>query len=110
MADELIRLDTTIIGIDVLITKAETAAEANALFKAKDAIYNQQRYAIDAQPVKRGKWETWGYIFKGIEWLRCSRCGKPADVSYFKLLEGKIEPATLSICGCCGADMEQNKI
>ena len=59
----------------------------------------------DVQPVKRGKWETWGYVFHGIEWLRCSRCGKPADVSYFKLLEGKIEPATLSICGCCGADM-----
>ena len=63
----------------------------------------------DAKPVKRGKWETWGYIFKGIEWLRCSRCGKPADVSYFKLLEGKIEPATLSICGCCGADMRGEK-
>lgn len=61
--------------------------------------------AADVQPVKHGEWETWGYIFHGIEWPRCSRCGKPADISYFKLLEGKIEPATLSICGCCGADM-----
>lgn len=56
MADELIRLDKTIVGIDVLITKAETAAEANALFKAKDVIYSQQRYFADVQPVKKSKW------------------------------------------------------
>ena len=55
MADEYIRLDTTIIGIDSLINKAETAAEANELFKAKDVIYSQQRYTADIQPVKRGK-------------------------------------------------------
>lgn len=42
--DEYIRLDTTIIGIDNLIAKASTAEEANALFKAKDVIYSQQRY------------------------------------------------------------------
>lgn len=53
MADELIRLDKAIVGIDVLITKAETAAEANGLFKAKDVIYSQQRYFADVQPVDR---------------------------------------------------------
>lgn len=53
MADELIRLDKAIVGIDVLITKAETAAEANGLFKAKDIIYSQQRYFTDVQPVNR---------------------------------------------------------
>lgn len=110
MADELIRLDKAIVGIDVLITKAETAAEANGLFKAKDVIYSQQRYFADVQPVKHGHWETWGYVFHGIEWKRCSVCGKTADVSYIALLEGRIEPATLSLCGCCGARMdgEQN--
>ena len=53
MADELIRLDTTIIGIDAVINKAETAAEANALFKAKDVIYSQRRYFADVQPTKK---------------------------------------------------------
>jgi len=42
-SDEYIRLDTTIIGIDNLIAKASAAEEANALFKAKDVIYSQQR-------------------------------------------------------------------
>ena len=42
--NEYIRLDTTIIGIDNLIAKASTAEEANALFKAKDVIYSQQKY------------------------------------------------------------------
>lgn len=49
MADELIRLDTTIIGIDNLINKAQTATEANELFKAKDVIYSQQRYYTDTE-------------------------------------------------------------
>ena len=49
MADEYIRLDTTIIGIDNLINKAQTAAEANELFKAKDVIYSQQRYYTDTE-------------------------------------------------------------
>ena len=62
--------------------------------------------ATEAQPVKHGRWETWGYVFHGIEWKRCSVCGKTADVSYIALLEGRIEPATLSLCGCCGAIMD----
>ena len=60
----------------------------------------------DVQPVKHGRWETWGYVFHGIEWKRCSVCGKTADVSYIALLEGRIEPVTLSLCGCCGARMD----
>lgn len=51
MADEFIKLDTTIIGIDSLINKASTAEEAKVLFTVKDVIYNQQRFA-DVQPVK----------------------------------------------------------
>lgn len=53
MADELIRLDTTIISIDSLINKASTAEEAKALFTVKDVIYSQQRYFTDVQPVDR---------------------------------------------------------
>lgn len=56
MADELIRLDTTIIGINSLINKASTAEEAKVLFTVKDAIYSQQRYFTDVQPVKHGRW------------------------------------------------------
>lgn len=58
------------------------------------------------QPVKHGRWETWGYIFHGIAWKRCSVCGKTADLSYQALLDGKIEMATPSICGCCGCRMD----
>ena len=62
--------------------------------------------AADVQPVKHGRWETWGYVFHGIEWKRCSVCGKTADISYRALLEGRIEPVTPSFCGCCGARMD----
>lgn len=54
-SDEYIRLDTTIIGIDNLISKASSAEEANALFKAKDVIYSQQWYfdvTVEAEPDK----------------------------------------------------------
>lgn len=57
MSDELIRLDTTIIGIDSLINKVSTVEEAKALYAAKAVIYSQQRYAADVQPIKRGHWE-----------------------------------------------------
>lgn len=63
-------------------------------------------YIEESEPVKHGKWETWGYIFHGIAWKRCSVCGKTADVSYQALLDGKIEMATPSICGCCSARMD----
>lgn len=62
--------------------------------------------AADVQPVKHGRWETWGYIFHGILWKHCSVCGKTADISYQALLNGKIEMATPSICGCCSARMD----
>ena len=94
MADEYIRLDTTIIGIDSLINKAETAAEANELFKAKDVIYSQQRYTADVQPVKRGKWEwnekpAFGNPYGSYI---CSECGAQADYKE-------------NYCCECGADM-----
>ena len=49
IGDELIRLDTTIKGIDSLIAKAKTVEGANELFKAKDVIYSQQRYCTGIQ-------------------------------------------------------------
>lgn len=62
--------------------------------------------AIEAKPVRHGKWETWGYVFHGIEWKRCSRCGKCADVSYYGLLDGEIRMSTPDTCGGCGAKMD----
>ena len=53
MNDEYIRLDTTIIAIDHLINEAATGTMARTLFKAKDAIYSQQKYAADVQPVNQ---------------------------------------------------------
>lgn len=61
---------------------------------------------VEAEPVRHGRWETWGYVFHGIEWKRCSRCGKCADVSYYGLLDGEIKMSTPAICGGCGARMD----
>jgi len=49
MDDEYIRLDTTIVAIDNLINEAATGTMVRTLFKAKDTIYNQQRYVMDPQ-------------------------------------------------------------
>lgn len=93
--DEYIRLDTTIIGIDRLITKASTAEEAKLLFTAKDVIYSQQRYFADVQPVKRGFWKAlmmseetgWDLSLTcghdAVCEYVCSVCGKPAIVDEF---------------------------
>ena len=101
MADELIRLDTTIVGINVLITKAETAEEANGLFKAKDVIYSQQRYFTDAKPVKRGKLEERiGYGGWGDTYYHCSVCG-----SDWVFEEGTPKANEWNFCPHCGADV-----
>ena len=94
MADDLIRLDTTIIGIDALINKAETAAEANALFKAKDAIYSQQRYFTDAQPVKRGRW-----IEVTPRHSKCSICDTTCLIAVYPISKNA------NYCPNCGALM-----
>ena len=99
MADEYIRLDTTIIGIDNLINKAKTAAEANELFKAKDVIYSQQRYTADVQPVKRGKWEEIE-DFYGDSHYGCTACG-----AEFYLEAGTPSDNEYYYCPHCGADM-----
>ena len=70
MADELIRLDTTIIGIDSLINKASTAEEAKVLFTVKDVIYSQQRYFADVQPVV----DTENMATVSDEFI-CKKCG-----------------------------------
>lgn len=76
----------------------------NAKSKVVQAVADMK--PVEVQPVKNGQWETWGYIFHGIAWKRCSVCGKTADVSYQALLDGKIEMSTPSICGCCGSRLD----
>ena len=83
MADEYIRLDTTIIAIDRLINEAATGTMARTLFKAKYTLYSQQRYVIDVQPVKRGRWEFEHYN-ELIECYvaNCSECGYESTDKY----------------------------
>ena len=92
MVDELIRLDKAIVGIDVLITKAETAAEANGLFKAKDVIYSQQRYFADVQPIRHGRWINDG------DCMLCSCC----NYAYNSWFMGS------NYCPNCGARMDKS--
>lgn len=100
MADEYIRLDTTIMGIDGLINEAPTGSQARALLCAKDMIYDQQRYVSEMKPVKHGKWEYNEKPIFGNPYGRycCSLCGCAMD------------SGTDNYCPCCGARMdgEQN--
>ena len=68
--------------------------------------YIKQMPTIEAEPVRHAHWETWGFVFHGIEWKRCSACGKCADVSYYGILDGEIKMSTPALCGCCGAKMD----
>ena len=101
MADELIKLDTTIIGIDSLINKASTAEEAKVLFTVKDVIYSQQRYVIDVQPVKHGAWhkDEQGYDV----YVECSECGLNLSTSNYIENEWR---EILNYCPNCGARMD----
>lgn len=95
--NEYIRLDTTIIALDNLINEAATGTMARTLFKAKDTIYNQQRYVINVQPVKHGRWSecyTDSRLYSGI----CTVCGKGSIRS--------IKENPLEYCPKCGAKMD----
>ena len=102
MADEYIRLDTTIMGIDGLINEAPTGSQARALLCAKDMIYDQQRYVSEMEPVKRGRW----FIDDDRIYLKCSNC---KEVLLFNLINGvaawKGNAGLPPFCPCCGADM-----
>lgn len=101
MADEYIKLDTTIIAIDSLINEAATGTMARTLFKAKDMIYNQQRYVIDVQLVKHGKWEEIEeYGGWGDTHYRCSVCGEE-----WYLEDGTPQQNNMNFCPRCGARM-----
>lgn len=102
MGDELIRLDTTIIGIDSLINKAPTAEEAKVLFTAKDVIYSQQRYVMDVQPVKHGKWEEEDAM-PYDNFVVCSECGMNLSPQNYTKEEWQ---ESFKYCPCCGARMD----
>ncbi len=103
MADELIRLDTTIIGIDSLINKASTAEEAKVLFAAKDVIYSQQRYSTDEKPVKRGRWICNEELYyNGM--TKCSYCNEEYYTEDIQNLQGDLR--TVNYCPNCGARMD----
>lgn len=95
MADEFIRLDTTIMGIDGLINEAPTGSQARALFCAKDMIYDQQRYVIDVQPVKHGRW-----IEVTPKHSRCSVCDTTCLIAVYPISKGA------NYCPNCGARMD----
>ena len=103
MADEFIRLDTTIIGIDNLINEAATGTMARTLFKAKDVIYSQQRYTTDGQPVKRGKWEM--FWQNGRPKLKCTNCHTLFDIR----TNNKHICIYPKFCEECGADMRNKE-
>ena len=98
MADEYIRLDATIIGIDGLINEAPTGSQARALLCAKDLIYDQQRYYSEMQPVKRGEWCP-PLMGQGKCSTYCSRCFGTVMRNSTGIFE------ETPFCPHCGADM-----
>ena len=97
ISDEYIRLDTTIIAIDRLINEAATGTMARTLFKAKDTLYSQQKYAIDVQPVKRGRWEN-EYLDDDVWWADCTNCKNDTNSRF-----GRV--SSYAFCPNCGARM-----
>lgn len=102
--DEYIRLDTTAIGIDNLIAKASNVEEANALFKAKDVIYSQQRYLTYSQPepptVKHGRWEVNEDRFYPF----CSNCKYEPPKELIRCNALSLEPILTKYCPNCGSE------
>ena len=100
---------------EVRLIDANALAESDMAKLIDKYLYNQCNLTvglaaalmpeIEAEPVRHGRWETWGYVFHGIEWKKCSCCGKCADVSYYGLLDGEIRMSTPDTCGGCGAKM-----
>ena len=101
MADEFIKLDTTIIAIDNLINEAATGTMARTLFKVKDTIYNQQRYVIDVQPAKRGRWIAENRDNRG--YADCYTCTNCNCYSYTYTL---MKDCEYEYCPNCGARMD----
>lgn len=52
---------------------------------------------IEAEPVKRGRWERLNYV---AGWARCSNCESPWELS-------KIDAFNMDYCPNCGAKMER---
>ena len=98
MADEYIRLDTTIMGIDGLINEAPTGSQARALLCAKDMIYDQQRYFSEMKPVKRGRW-----IEVTPKHSRCSVCDTICLIAVYPISKGA------NYCPNCGARMDDTE-
>lgn len=102
MADEYIRLDTTIIAIDNLINEAATGTMARTLFEAKDTIYNQQRYVIDVQPVKRCRMIPIEPDLRGYTNLfACTNCHTYIHYGRYK------KEYEDNYCSNCGAEVEE---
>lgn len=101
MADEYIRLDTTIIAIDHLINEAATGTMARTLFKAKDAIYSQQKYAADVQPVNQCKMIPQNPDCRGYtDTFFCTNCQLHIHLGFIGQRYGG------NYCIECGAEVE----
>lgn len=103
MTDEYIRLDTTIIAIDNLINETATGTMARTLFKAKDTIYKQQRYVIDKQPIRHGRWD-----FQGYQLFKCTNCKEMFTQDQLEAMQNHkdCEECTFpNFCPYCGAKM-----
>lgn len=98
MADEYIKLDEAIMGLDGLINEAATGSIARALFNAKDVIYRQQRYVSEMRPVKRGRW-----IEVTPKHSRCSVCDTTCLIAVYPISKGAY------FCPNCGAKMDKEE-
>lgn len=101
MADEYIRLDTTIMGIDGLINEAPTGSQARALLCAKDMIYVQQRYVSEMKPVKHGRWIAENRDNRG--YADCFTCTHCKTYVYTYTL---MKDCDYDFCPNCGARMD----
>lgn len=95
--EEYISRENAIKAMDKVIYGASTVQEANAMFKIKSVIYNQDviKFPPDVQIVKHGRW-----IEASPKHSRCSVCDTTCLIAVYPISKGA------NYCPNCGARMD----
>lgn len=100
MINRYIPYEYAVKAFDGIINKCQTVQEANALFKAKEAVTAQVCNLIDLQPVKHGEWEYYKNI--GIlDIYKCTVCKMPTEIAM-----DVVPSSVFCFCPRCGARMD----
>lgn len=103
MINKYIPYEHAVKAFDEIINKCEAIQEAKALFKAKEAVTSQVCNLIDLQPVRHGKWDSWGRDTAYNKFYRCSCCNYEISMD---VESRELDDSLPKYCLNCGARME----